>query len=170
MNSFSHEVWEKLRLQLIPFFGSGLQVFIPESWSDLYENWFKEIEAGSFRESLRYNTEEIKTRLTGKNVLILFMVVNERPEVVILGYSAKRERGDIFYLDTFAVRTKGKGIGRIVLSSIIQWAKLNGYYAIELDTEAENEEGVPLQRFYERFGFVVQCIEDDGNITMSLSL
>jgi GNAT superfamily N-acetyltransferase len=170
LNSFSHEIWEKMRFQLIPFFGSDVQVLIPDSWSNQYENWFKDIEAVSFRESLRYNTEELDTRLNEKNALILFIVVNEQPEGVILGYPVQREQKKIFYLDTFAVRTRGKGIGRIVLSFIIQWAKWYRYYAIELDTEAENEAGILLQRFYESLDFVVQCIEDDGNITMSHTL
>jgi GNAT superfamily N-acetyltransferase len=159
-----------MRMQLIPFFGSDVQVLIPVSWSKKYETWFKDIESVSFRESLRYSTEELDTRLNEKNALILFIVVNEQPEGVILGYPVQREQKEIFYLDTFAVRTRGKGIGRIVLSSIIQWAKWHGYHAIELDTEAENETRIPLQRFYESLDFVVQCIEDDGNITMSHTL
>ncbi len=166
----SRDAWEKLRTQLIPFFGDAVHIVIPESWSAQYEKWFKEIEVSSFRESLRYNTEELKTRLNEKDVVMIFLVVNDSPEGVILGYPVKREQVKIFYLDTFAVRTRGKGIGRIVLRFIIQWAKLNGYYAIEIDTEAENEVGIPLQRFYESFDFVVQSIADDGNITMTLTL
>ncbi|MFW9976226.1 MAG: GNAT family N-acetyltransferase [Candidatus Thorarchaeota archaeon] len=142
----------------------------PEVWSDHFENWFKEIEAESFRESLRYNTEELKIRLNEEDLLLLFIVVNGDPEGVILGYRVTREQGATFYLDTFAVKTKGKGIGRIILSTIIKWATLNGFQAIELDTEAENELGIPLQHFYETFGFVVQRVEDDGNITMKLVL
>jgi ribosomal protein S18 acetylase RimI-like enzyme len=169
-SSFSQDVWEMMRNQLIPFFGDGLHIVISESWSDQYEAWFKEIEVESFRESLRYNTEELKTRLNEEKVLLLFMLVNECPKGVILGYPVKRERGDTFYLDTFAIKTRGKGIGKIVLRFIIQWAKSNGFSVIELDTEAENEVGFPLQRFYEGLGFTVQRVEDDGNITMILNL
>ncbi|KXH70310.1 MAG: hypothetical protein AM326_04415 [Candidatus Thorarchaeota archaeon SMTZ-45] len=156
--------------QLLPLLGDDLRVVMAKSWSDQYERLFKDIEAHSFRESLRYSTEELQTRMTEENVLLLFIILNKRSEGVILGYPVKRKEGSTFYLDTFAIRTRGKGIGRIVLNSIIQWAKLNRYDAIELDTEAENEVGIPLQRFYETFGFKVLRIEDDGNITMSLTL
>jgi len=166
----SQDLWEKMSAQLIPILGENLRIVTPEAWSDQYGHWFKEIEAESFRESLRYDTNELETRMSEENVLLLFILVKERPEGVILGYPVKRSQGSTFYLDTFAVRTRGKGIGHIVLTSIIQWANLNRFHAIELDTEAENEIGIPLQRFYERFGFVVQNIEDDGNITMSLTL
>ncbi len=166
----SQDIWEKMRLQLVPFFGERLRIVMPESWSEHYETWFKEIEAYSFRESLRYNTEELKIRLNEECLLLLFIVVNGNPEGVILGYRVKREQGATFYLDTFAVKTKGKGIGRIMLTTIIKWAILNGFQAIELDTEAENELGIPLQHFYETFGFVVQRVEADGNITMKLVL
>ena len=166
----SHDVWEKMRTQLIPFFGDGLQLVIPTSWSALYEAWFKDIEVESFRESLRYSTKELETRLDKAEVLLLFLVANERPEGVILGYPIDREHGTVFYLDTFATRTRGKGIGRIMLNSLIQWASINGFQTIELDTEDVNEVGLPLKHFYENFGFVVQRLEDDGNITMSLTL
>ena len=103
-------------------------------------------------------------------VLLLFILVGENPEGIILGYPVERDQGLTFYLDTFAVKKRGKGIGRIVLSSIIQWAKQNEFTSIELDTEARNEIGIPLQRFYENMGFIVQRVEDNGNITMSLTL
>ena len=169
-SSSSQDVWETMRAQLIPFFGDELQVVVPDSWSEEYERWFKDIEIHSFRESLRYNTEELQTRMNKNQVLLLFILVGERPEGMILGYPVERNQGAAFYLDTFAVKTRGKGIGGVMLSSIIQWAKLNEFTTIELDTEDKNEAGIPLQRFYENMGFVVQRIEDDGNITMSLTL
>ena len=124
----------------------------------------------SFREPLRYNSEELQSRMNKYQVLLLFILVGENPEGMILGYPVERDQGLTFYLDTLAVKTRGKGIGRVILSSIIQWARQNEFSAIELDTEAENEVGIPLQRFYEKMGFIVQSIEDDGNITMSLTL
>ncbi len=150
--------------------GSTLCIIIPESPSEKHQMWFHELEAQSFRESLRYDRVELEERLRKENLLFLFLLVNDTPEGVILGYKINRENGNTFYLDTFAVRRKGKGIGKIMLNHLIKWAKANGYDAIELDTEAENEDGIPLQRFYETAGFLVQCIEDDGNITMSRTL
>ena len=169
-NSYSQDVWETMRMQLVPFFGDELQVVIPDSWSNQYERWFKDIEMQSFRESLRYNTEDLQSRMNKNQVLLLFILVGENPEGIILGYPVERDQGLTFYLDTFAVKKRGKGIGRIVLSSIIQWAKQNEFTSIELDTEARNEIGIPLQRFYENMGFIVQRVEDNGNITMSLTL
>jgi len=156
--------------QIQSHLGKTLHIIIPESPSEEHHRWFHELETESFRESLRYSKRELKERLDQENVLFLFLVANDTPEVVILGYQVRRENGKIFYLDTFAVRSKGKGIGRIVLDHIIEWAKDTGYNTIELDTEAENEVGIPLQKFYENAGFMVQRIEDDGNITMSLTL
>ncbi len=159
-----------MRSQLVKVFGDGLRIEITNSWSSHYEEWFKELEIQSFRESLRYDSKELQTILTEKNVLLLFLVANDSPEGVILGYPLKHEHGDVFYLDTFAIRTRGKGIGGVVLRALIEWAKVSEFKAIELDTEAMNEIGIPLQRFYEQFGFVVLCVEDDGNIKMRLTL
>lgn len=166
----SQDVWERMRVQLIPFFEDEVRIVMPDTWSNKYEEWFKEIEVEAFRESLRYNTEELKTRLNKKDAVIIFLALNECPEGVILGYPAAEDRGGTFYLDTVAIKTRGRGIGRIIFDFIIQWAKLKGYNTIALDTEVENETGMPLQKFYETIGFVVQRIEDDGNITMTLTL
>lgn len=156
--------------QIQPFFENALRIIIPQSPSEEHQKWFHELEAQSFRESLRYDRKELEERLEQDNLLFLFIVANDNPEGVILGYQVTREKGKTFYFDTFAVRRKGKGIGRIVLNHIIEWAKASDYDVIELDTEAENEVGIPLQKFYESVGFVVERIEDDGNITMSLTL
>ncbi|MFW9981299.1 MAG: GNAT family N-acetyltransferase [Candidatus Thorarchaeota archaeon] len=163
-------VWERMRNQLLPFYGDGLSIEISDSWSSQYDTWFKELEAHSFRESLRYDSDELLAILNEEDALFLFIVVNESPEGVILGYPIKRIQGTTFYLDTFAIKIRGKGIGRIVLRSLIEWANENEFKAIEIDTEDMNEIGVPLRKFYEDFGFVVQSIEDDGNISMRLAL
>jgi GNAT superfamily N-acetyltransferase len=168
--SSSQQVWEMMRLRLVPFLGKEVQVVIFDSWSNRYEQWFKDIEMQSFREPLRYTNEELQTRMNKKKVLLLFILVEENPEGMILGYPLEENQGTTFYLDTFAVKARGKGIGKIMLSSIIKWATQNDFSAIVLDTEAENEIGIPLQQFYENMGFVVECIEDDGNITMRLTL
>ncbi|NHI89584.1 MAG: GNAT family N-acetyltransferase [Candidatus Thorarchaeota archaeon] len=168
--SSSQQVWEIMRMNLVPFLGDEVHIVIPDSWSNQYEQWFKDIEMQSFRETLRYTTEELQTRMKKKQVLLLFILVGANPEGMILGYALEESQGTTFYLDTFAVKTRGKGIGKIMLSSIIKWATQNEFSAIVLDTEAENEIGIPLQQFYENMGFVVECIEDDGNITMRLIL
>ncbi|MFX1482214.1 MAG: GNAT family N-acetyltransferase [Promethearchaeota archaeon] len=159
-----------MKHQLVTYLGNGLRIEALNSWSNQSEVWFKELEAYSFRKELRYDSGELRERLEKEDVLFLFIVVNERPEGVILGYPIQQEEGTAFYLDTFAIRTRGRGIGRIVLKHVIEWASESGFKAIQLDTEAMNEVGQSLQKFYESFGFVVQRIEEDGNITMRLAL
>ena len=168
MASSPQDIWNRLAKQLQPLLGSSLRIVIPGAPSEIHHTWFHELENRSFRESLRYNEKELDERLKQEDVLFLFLIADDIPEGVILGNRVTRSDRKTFYLDTLAIRRKGKGIGKIVLSHLIEWAKASGYAAIELDTEAENEDGIPLKKFYETAGFMVQYIEDDGNITMSL--
>ena len=57
-----------------------------------------------------------------------------------------------------------------MIKYLIEWAKDSGYSSIFLDTEEVTEIGIPLVKFYKKSGFVIQNIEDDGNITMALHL
>ena len=168
MASSPQDIWKRLVDHLKSQFGPSLHIVIPESPSEIHHTWFHELEKQSFRESLRYDEKELEERLKQEDVLFLFLIADDIPEGVILGNRVTRSDRKTFYLDTLAIRRKGKGIGKIVLSHLIEWAKASGYAAIELDTEAENEDGIPLKKFYETAGFMVQYIEDDGNITMSL--
>jgi ribosomal protein S18 acetylase RimI-like enzyme len=169
-SSLSLDIWERMRLELQPLFNDAVDIVYPQSLTAQYQNWFWDIEAQSFRESLRYDIRELEKRFKAKNVLLLFIVVNHEPEGVILGYKDYSEERNIFYLDTIAVKTRGMGIGRIMVRHLIEWAKACGYTAIVLDTEEVTEIGIPLVQFYKKLGFVIQNIEDDGNITMSFQL
>jgi GNAT superfamily N-acetyltransferase len=169
-SSGSLSLWEEMKLDLQPLYNGTIQIVHPKSLSPEYQEWFREIEAESFRESLRYDFRELEKRLNEKEVLFLFIVVNHKPEGVILGYKDYSEKRNIFYLDTIAIKTRGRGIGGIVLKYLIMWAKSSGYTSIILDTEERTEIGIPLVQFYKKQGFVIQNIEDDGNITMSLKL
>ena len=76
-----------------------------------------------------------------------------KPQIIVFGYSIPDESKKSFYLDTFAVKPRGKGIGNIVIKFLIRWAQTKKYYSIVLDTELKNEKGIPLQQFYAQHGF-----------------
>jgi GNAT superfamily N-acetyltransferase len=164
-------IWGQLKNELKPILGDRVEIIFPEAWSEKYLSWFREIEQCSFRPSLTYSEEEIMERLAEEDVLMMFITVDDRPEGLLLGYTYVNTAVETFYLDTIAVKQKGKGVGRIVSVVLIKWAKKMGYKRMQLDTEFENEKGIPLSLFYEHLGFKVVDIDDElGNITMQLFL
>ena len=92
------------------------------------------------------------------------------PEAFWLGYRTETTEEKVFYLDTIAVSTQGKGIGKLILEMIILWAKTHEFQSLLVNTEYENEKGLPLVHFYQRHGFKVIDTEPSGNITLKLSL
>ncbi len=164
-------LWKRIEKELTPILGKGVTVFFPQVWSNQYLIWYKEIEEVSFRLALTYSQEEIEERLEKEEVLMMFILASENPEGLVLGYRLEDEPEDIFYLDTIAVRQKGRGIGKIILSVLIEWARKMGYKRIQLDTEEENETGIRLSYFYQQLGFRITNFDDEtGNITMQLEL
>jgi GNAT superfamily N-acetyltransferase len=83
-----------------------------------------------------------------------------------LGYSIPDESKKSFYLDTFAVKPRGKGIGNIVIKFLIRWAKTKKYHSIMLDTELKNEKGMPLQQFYAQHEFKTISASGKEDIVM----
>jgi GNAT superfamily N-acetyltransferase len=164
-------IWGQLKNELQPILGDRVEIVFPETWSEKYLSWFREIERSSFRPSLAYSEEEIMERLAEEDVLMMFITVDDCPEGLLLGYTYVDMPVETFYLDTIAVKQKGKGVGRIISMVLIKWAKKMGYKRMQLDTEYENEKGIPLNLFYESLGFKVVDIDDElGNITMQLPL
>jgi GNAT superfamily N-acetyltransferase len=164
-------IWGQIKSELKPILGDGVELVFPETWSEKYLSWYREIEQSSFRPALAYREEEIMERLEAEDVFMMFITVNGRPEGLILGYTLDGVPVETFYLDTIAVKQKGRGIGRILLIVLIRWAKKMGYRRMQLDTEYENEMGIHLSSFYEHLGFKVVEIDDEiGNITMQLTL
>ncbi len=101
----------------------------------------------------------------------MFILKDDSPEGLVLGYRLDDSPEDIFYLDTIAVRQKGRGIGKIILGALIDWARKMAYTMIQLDTEEENEVGLRLTYYYQQLGFrIINSEEDTGNITMQLTL
>ena len=164
-------IWGEIRSQLKPILGDKVELVFPEIWSERFLSWYREIEQSSFRPSLTYSEDEIMERLAEADVLMMFITVDGLPEGLFLGYTLDGVSVETFYMDTLAVKQKGRGIGRIVLTVLIKWAKKMGYHRIQLDTEFENEIGIRLSSYYERFGFKVVDIDDEiGNVTMQLTL
>ena len=164
-------IWRQMRSELVPILGPTVKLVFPETWSEKYLTWYREIEQSSFRQSLTYSEEEILERLAEYNVLMMFLTVDGIPSGLVLGYTLHEVSTEVFYLDTIAVKLRGRGIGRIILMNLIRWTKKMGYQKIQLDTEFENEAGFHLSSFYEHMGFrVVDSDDETGNITMQLLL
>lgn len=164
-------IWRKMRAELIPILGPTVKIVFPETWSGEYLSWYRDIEQNSFRPSLTYSEDEITERLTEADVLLMFITVDGVADGLVFGYTLDGVSIETFYLDTIAVKQKGKGIGRIILKTLIRWARKMGYRSMQLDTEFENEVGFRLSSFYEYLGFkIVDTDEEIGNITMQLLL
>ncbi|TFG33867.1 GNAT family N-acetyltransferase [Candidatus Thorarchaeota archaeon] len=164
-------LWKRIEVELAPILGEGIVVFFPQTWTQHYLTWYKEIERDSFRPALTYSQEEIEERIQKEEVLMMFVLKDESPEGLVLGYRLEDTTEDIFYLDTIAVRQKGRGIGTILLKVLFTWAKKMGYRIIQLDTEEENETGIRLSYFYQQLGFrIAHSDEETGNVTMQLEL
>jgi GNAT superfamily N-acetyltransferase len=162
-------VWTEIVTLLRPILGYRTEIVFPDTWSQKYLSWFREIEQDSFRESLAYSEDEIGERLEKRDVLLFFVLIDGRPEGLLLGHTLDEALVETFYLDTIAVKKRGKGIGRVLVTVLIKWAKKMGYRRIQLDTEIEDEKGIRLTRFYEQFGFsIIDSDDETGNITMDL--
>ncbi|TFG29616.1 GNAT family N-acetyltransferase [Candidatus Thorarchaeota archaeon] len=164
-------IWKRIRTVLVPIMGEGVEIFFPETWSERYLSWYKEIEMNAFRPALTYSREEIEERLEKESVLMMFILNAGVPEGLVLGYRLEASTDDIFYLDTIAVKQKGRGIGKAILNVMFEWAKKMGFSSVQLDTEQENEIGILLCNFYQKLGFkIIYTDEETGNITMELTL
>jgi GNAT superfamily N-acetyltransferase len=100
----------------------------------------------------------------------LFITKDDEPQIVILGYSILDNQKKSFYLDTFAVKPRGKGIGNIVIQFLIRWAETKNYNSINLDTELQDEKGFPLKEFYSKLGFETISISEKGDVIMKFKL
>ena len=151
-------------------FEGKLDIVFPKRWNTQCFSWFHIIEEEDFRWELRYSFEEI-SRILGKPDLVFWFITNDDdPQILLLGYSLPSEPVKSFYLDTLAVRRRGKGIGHIVMNFLIRWARTKRYEAIILDTELKDEKGIPLQQFYEKHGFKILSKAETGDITMKYFL
>ena len=165
-----NSLWRQLLLELAKMFEGTLDIVFPKEWNIQCFSWFHIIEEEDFRWELRYSFEEI-AKILGNPDLVFWFVTNDGdPQILLLGYSIPSEPVKSFYLDTLAVRRRGKGIGHIVMDFLIRWARTKRYGAIILDTESSDEKGIPLHQFYEKHGFKTVSRSATGNITMKCFL
>ena len=164
------DIWRQLTLDISNKLQKKVQIVFPEDWNEKFFLWFQEIENYAFREELRYLDSEITHRLKNLNVLFLFILVDQSPEGLFLGYSPRDGNHHTYYFDTLAVKHQGQGIGRFIFNSAIEWAKRENFKTIMLDTEEMSEKKILLQKFYESFGFRVVNKDQNEDLTMQLTL
>ena len=151
-------IWEKLQEELIKIYQCKIQLFSPLKWNREYYSWYKQIEHFCFRSELQYSFEEVAIRWDEPERLFIFVLKEDKdksmvPEAFWLGYKTDNTEEKVFYLDTIAIITQGRGIGRIILEMIILWAKSHEFQSLLVNTEYENEKGLPLVHFYQKHGF-----------------
>lgn len=166
----SGKIWTRLEADLSKLLHRQVQLVFPSSWDKTCHSWYETMEQAAFREELRYTPEEVFDRVDKPDLLLFFAISGREPCAVLLGYTMEGEWEKTLYVDTIAVREQGKGIGRAIMNAIVDYANLKKYRAIVLDTEEQNEKGLPLQRFYEKLGFVLYDRDERGNLTMRLRL
>ena len=162
-------LWQQLLSELVKMFAGNLELVFPRVWNQQCFSLFKSIEEYAFRQELRYSYGEIAKILENPDLVFYFVTVDSEPQILLLGYSIPNEGAKAFYLDTLAVRRRGEGIGHIVMSFLIRWARTKHFNAIILETEAIDEKGFILPQFYAKHGFEV-IAKTEVNITMKCVL
>jgi len=163
-------IWRLLLPRLAKKFEGTLQLVFPKEWNEQYFSWFRIIEEEDFRYELRYSFEEVAEILEKPDLVFLFITMDDQPQILLLGYSIPHETEESFYLDTLAVRRRGKGIGHVVMNFLIHWARTKQYQTIILDTELTDEKGFHLPQFYAKHGFKIVARSEAGDITMKCVL
>jgi len=128
------------------------------------------MEEAGFRRELQYSFEELTKNLENPELVFWFITADGEPQILLLGYSIPDKEAKSFYLDTFAVKRRGEGIGNIVIEFLIRWAQTKQFQAIVLDTELRDEKGIPLQQFYAKHGFETASISEKGDVIMKRRL
>jgi len=162
-------LWRQLLRELAKMFEGELDIVFPTEWNRRYFSWFHSMEESSFRRALQYSFKELTKNLENPELVFWFITVEGEPQILLFGYAIPDEKAKSFYLDTFAVKRRGEGIGDIVMKFLIHWAQTKHYQVIVLDTELRDEKGIPLQHFYAKHGFETVSISET-NITMKRML
>ncbi len=165
----SQLIWRGLEANLSKLLQKQVKLVFPSKWDKTCHSWYEALEQEAFREELRYTPEEVFERIDKPDLLLFFAMSGQQPYAVLLSYTMEGEWEKTLYVDTIAVREQGKGIGRAIMNAIIEYGHLKNYRAIVLDTEEQNEKGLPLRRFYEKLGFVLDDLDERGNLTMRTS-
>jgi GNAT superfamily N-acetyltransferase len=163
-------LWKQLIDELTILYKEKLKLVFPSQWNKNCFSLFHNMEKYGFRRELQYNFKETQKNLENPDLVFLFITKDDEPQIVILGYSILDNQKKSFYLDTFAVKPRGKGIGNIVIQFLIRWAKTKNYNSINLDTEVQDEKGFPLKEFYSKLGFETISISEKGDVIMKFKL
>jgi GNAT superfamily N-acetyltransferase len=162
--------WRQLLGELANLYEGRLEIVFPTEWNRHYFRWFHGMEEAGFRRELQYSFEELTGTLENQELVFWFITVDGEPQILLFGYSIPEKEKKSFYLDTFAVKPRGKGIGNVVMEFLIRWAKTKQYRAIVLDTELRDEKGIPLQQFYKKHGFETVSSSEKGDVAMKRML
>ncbi len=162
--------WQQLLRELAKIFKGELEIVFPTEWNKHYFSWFHSMEEAGFRQELQYSFKEVTKNLENPQLLFWFITMDGEPKILLFGYSIPDEQAKSFYLDTFAVKRRGEGIGNIVMGFLIRWAQTKQFRAIILETEVRNEKGVPLQQFYAKHGFETVSLSENGDVIMKRML
>ena len=149
----ANPLWRQLLHELAKMFKGELDIVFPTEWNRHFFSLFHGMEETGFRRALQYSFKELTKNLEKPELVFCFITVDGEPQILLFGYAIPDEKAKSFYLDTFAVRRRGEGIGDIVIEFLIRWAQTKQYQAIVLDTELRDEKGFPLQHFYAKHGF-----------------
>jgi GNAT superfamily N-acetyltransferase len=163
-------VWRQLLDKLGSLYEGRLEIVFPSELNRHYFSWFHGMEEAGFRRELQYSFEEFTKSLENPGLVFWFITADGEPQILVLGYSTLDEQKKSFYLDTFAVKPRSKGIGNVVIEFLIRWAKTKHYHSIGLDTEDRNEKGIPLQQFYAKHGFETVSTSEKGDLIMKRRL
>ena len=161
--------WLQILDELASMYKGNLELVFPTELNTHYFSWFHSIEDAGFRRELQYSFEQLTEMLEHPELVFWFITVDGEPPILLFGYSIPDEQKS-FYLDTFAVRPRGKGIGNVVMEFLIRWAKTRNYHSIVLDTEYKDEKGILLQQFYAKHGFETVSSSKKGDIIMKRRL
>jgi GNAT superfamily N-acetyltransferase len=153
-------LWRQILDELTNLYEGELDIIFPTEWNKYYFSWFHSMEEAGFRRELQYSFEELTKILENPELVFWFITVDGEPQILLFGYSIQDEKAKSFYLDTFAVRRRGEGIGDIVMEFLIRWTQTKQFQAIVLDTELKDEKGIPLQQFYAKHGFETVSISE----------
>ncbi len=163
-------IWRQLLRELANLYEGELEIVFPTEWNRHYFSWFHRMEEAGFRRELQYSFEEITKNLENPELVFWFITMDGEPQILLLGYSIPNEQAKFFYLDTFAVKRIGQGIGNIVMEFLICWAQTKQFQAIILETELRDEKGIPLQQFYAKHGFETVSLSEKGDVIMKRML
>ena len=119
------------------------------------------IDNRKFREELQYNEDEIMERMRKPGFLCFLIYLESEPIAFEYGYDIAEK---IYFSDSQATLIEGKGVGTTQFALEILYLYHKEYQKVYLATEAFDELGRALQKFWERMGFVKSSEDVDGNM------